>query len=114
MRVGTCQRANYAKALKTPKTPKKPCLQKRTYLQPPQQAWPAWKLYMCGQWRAPAQLATANSAILRLTKELAWAEEVLRALDGLRAGARGFHDRIFANEMDVAVAAARQVRLYFG
>ena len=59
---------------------------------------------------ACAQLATANSAILRLTKELAWAEEVLRALDGLRAGARGFHDRVFANEMDVAVAAARQVR----
>ena len=57
------------------------------------------------------QLATANSAILRLTKELAWAEEVLRAMDGLRAGARGFHDRVFNNEMDVAVAAARQVCL---
>ena len=35
---------------------------------------------------------------------------MLRALDDLRTGPRGFHDRVFDNEMDVAVAAARQVR----
>ena len=59
---------------------------------------------------ARAQLSTANSAILRLTKELAWAEEVLRAMGGLYSGARGFHDRVFDNDMNIAVAATRQAR----
>ncbi|KAK9826880.1 hypothetical protein WJX81_003148 [Elliptochloris bilobata] len=54
------------------------------------------------------EMTTANSAILRLTKELAWTEEVLRAMNSLRVGPHGFHDRVFDNEMNVAVAATRQ------
>ena len=46
-------------------------------------------------------------AILRLTKELAWTEEVLAAAPGLRSGAiESFADRVMANELDVAVARA--------
>ena len=45
-------------------------------------------------------------------QELAWAEEVLRALDGLRAGARGFHFDRCVRKRDGrrGSAAARQVR----
>lgn len=55
--------------------------------------------------------ATANAAILRLTRELAWAEEVLTAASAgaLRAGdgaALTFADRVFAADMDAAVHAA--------
>jgi leucyl-tRNA synthetase len=47
---------------------------------------------------------TANSAILRLTKELTWMEEVLAAESSLRTGAAtSFADRVFDNEMNVAI-----------
>ncbi len=55
-------------------------------------------------------MTTANSAILRITKELTWAEEVLAAMAGMRAGELGFHDRVFDNDMNIAVAATRQAR----
>ena len=51
----------------------------------------------------------ANSAILRLTKELAWVEEVLAALPGMRTGQALFADKAFANEMNRAVHSTREV-----
>lgn len=52
----------------------------------------------------------ADSAILRLTKELAWIErEVLPALPGLRTGQHTLFDRIFANELAIAVHSAHEV-----
>ena len=59
-------------------------------------------------------MTTANSAILRITKELTWAEEVLAAMAGMRAGELGFHDRVFDNDMNVAVAATRQACAFPG
>lgn len=52
--------------------------------------------------------ATANAAVLRLTRELAWASETVAAADAgqLRAGEPGFADRAFGADMDAAVAAA--------
>ncbi len=53
------------------------------------------------------EAATANGAILRLTKEVAWLEEALAA-EGLRDEApASFVDRVFDNEISAAVAAAR-------
>ena len=53
----------------------------------------------------------ADSSILRLTKELAWIErEVLPALPGLRTGQHTLFDRIFANELAIAVHGAHEVR----
>ncbi|KAL4433681.1 hypothetical protein ABPG75_000122 [Micractinium tetrahymenae] len=47
---------------------------------------------------------TANGAILRLTKELAWIVETLAAADSLRDEApTSFLDRVFDNEMNIAV-----------
>nr|CAD1818243.1 unnamed protein product [Ananas comosus var. bracteatus] len=47
---------------------------------------------------------TANAAILRLTKEIAWMEEVLSVESALRAGSPlTYADRVFANEMNFAV-----------
>ncbi|CAI0400252.1 unnamed protein product [Linum tenue] len=49
---------------------------------------------------------TANSAILRLTKEIAWMEEVLAAAESssLREGAPStYADRVFENEINIAV-----------
>ena len=52
----------------------------------------------------------ADSSILRLTKELAWIEsEVLPALAGLRTGQHTLFDRIFANELAIAVHGAHEV-----
>lgn len=52
---------------------------------------------------------TANGAILRLTKELAWIEETLAAADSLRAELpTSFIDRVFDNEINIAVHRARQ------
>lgn len=51
---------------------------------------------------------TANGAILRLTKELAWTEEVLAALDTLRdEPPTTFLDKVFDNEMNIAIKGAR-------
>ena len=52
--------------------------------------------------------ATANGAILRLTKEVAWAEEALAAVDSMRDEAvpSSFIDRVFDNAMNVAVHVA--------
>jgi leucyl-tRNA synthetase len=53
---------------------------------------------------------TANAAILRLTKELVWIEEMLaicESADARRGPSDGFADRVFANAMDVAIEAAR-------
>lgn len=51
---------------------------------------------------------TANGAILRLTKELAWIEETLAAADSLRdEPPTSFLDRVFDNEMNIAVARTR-------
>jgi leucyl-tRNA synthetase len=47
---------------------------------------------------------TANSAILRLTKEIAWMEQVIGAELALRSGpATSFADRVFENEMNIAI-----------
>lgn len=57
---------------------------------------------------------TANSAILRLTKEIAWMEQVIRAgsmepvsggeADALRSGpTTSFADRVFENEINIAI-----------
>ena len=54
---------------------------------------------------------SANSAILRLTKELAWAAEVLATRDTLRAGPQNFHDNVFENEINHAVSFSGKVSL---
>ncbi|KAJ4792022.1 Leucine--tRNA ligase [Rhynchospora pubera] len=47
---------------------------------------------------------TANSAVLRLTKEIAWMEEVLAAESALRGGEPStYADRVFANEINFAI-----------
>lgn len=52
---------------------------------------------------------TANAAILRLTKELSWMEEVLEAESSLRTGLPStYADRVFANEMNFAVKLTEQ------
>lgn len=52
---------------------------------------------------------TANGAILRLTKELAWIEEVLASADTMRdEKPTSFIDRAFDNEMNIAVHSARE------
>ncbi|KZV53257.1 leucine--tRNA ligase, cytoplasmic [Dorcoceras hygrometricum] len=46
---------------------------------------------------------TANAAILRLTKEISWMEEVLAAESTLRTGpSTTYADRVFNNEIDIA------------
>lgn len=52
---------------------------------------------------------TANSAILRLTKELAWINEVVEAQPGLRKGQKLFADRVFANEIRYAAHKTKEV-----
>lgn len=48
--------------------------------------------------------ATANVAILWLTKEISWMEEVLAADSSLRLGPPStYANRVFANEMNIAV-----------
>ena len=51
---------------------------------------------------------SANAAILKLTKEIAWVEEVLADLPNMRQGADSltFLDRVFLNEMNASIAAA--------
>ncbi|KAJ0976260.1 hypothetical protein J5N97_018225 [Dioscorea zingiberensis] len=52
---------------------------------------------------------TANAAILRLTKELSWMEEVLTAESSLRVGCPStFADRVFVNEINIAVRLTEQ------
>ena len=51
--------------------------------------------------------ATANAAILRLTKELAWIHEVLAPSAALRTGDRNLADRVFSNAISCAAHAAR-------
>lgn len=52
---------------------------------------------------------TSNAAILRLTKEIAWMEEVLAAESSLRSGPPStYADRVFANEMNIAVQVTEQ------
>ncbi|RAL38063.1 hypothetical protein DM860_000757 [Cuscuta australis] len=48
---------------------------------------------------------TANAAILRLTKEIAWMEEILAAKSSLRSGPTSstFADQVFENEINIAV-----------
>eukprot|EP00268_Persea_americana_P036135 TRINITY_DN3560_c0_g1_i1.p1 TRINITY_DN3560_c0_g1~~TRINITY_DN3560_c0_g1_i1.p1 ORF type:complete len:1141 (-),score=255.15 TRINITY_DN3560_c0_g1_i1:202-3495(-) len=47
---------------------------------------------------------TANAAILRLTKEISWMEEILAAESSLRTGPPStYADRVFANEINIAV-----------
>lgn len=51
---------------------------------------------------------TANGAILRLTKELAWIEEMLASLDTMRdEDPSSFLDRVFENELKFAVHETR-------
>ena len=51
---------------------------------------------------------TANAAILRLTKELSWTEEVMAALDTMRdEEPTSFIDRVFDNEINSAIAGAK-------
>lgn len=52
---------------------------------------------------------TANAAILRLTKELAWYEEVLASESSMRTGPPAtYADRVFANEINIAVKTTEQ------
>ncbi|XP_010692415.2 leucine--tRNA ligase, cytoplasmic isoform X1 [Beta vulgaris subsp. vulgaris] len=52
---------------------------------------------------------TANAAILRLTKEIAWMEEVLAADTTLRSGEPStYADRVFENEINLAVKLTEQ------
>ncbi|KAJ7558533.1 hypothetical protein O6H91_04G044500 [Diphasiastrum complanatum] len=52
---------------------------------------------------------TANAAILRLTKELTWIEEVFAAQSSLRTGpASTFADRVFDNEINIAISITEQ------
>uniref|UniRef100_A0A6N2K6F5 leucine--tRNA ligase n=1 Tax=Salix viminalis TaxID=40686 RepID=A0A6N2K6F5_SALVM len=52
---------------------------------------------------------TANSAILRLTKEIAWIEEVLAAEASLRTGPPStYSDRVFENEINIAVLTTKK------
>ncbi|KAJ7944734.1 Leucine--tRNA ligase, cytoplasmic [Quillaja saponaria] len=52
---------------------------------------------------------TANAAILRLTKELAWYEDVLVAESSMRTGPPStYADRVFANEINIAVKMTEQ------
>uniref|UniRef100_A0A0C9RNJ6 leucine--tRNA ligase n=1 Tax=Wollemia nobilis TaxID=56998 RepID=A0A0C9RNJ6_9CONI len=47
---------------------------------------------------------TANAAILRLTKEITWMEEILAAEASLRQGPPStYSDRVFANEINIAI-----------
>ncbi|KAL0651108.1 hypothetical protein Bca4012_093799 [Brassica carinata] len=47
---------------------------------------------------------TANAAILRLTKELTWMEEVLGAESSLRTGPPStYADKVFENDMNIAI-----------
>ncbi|XP_021812475.1 leucine--tRNA ligase, cytoplasmic-like [Prunus avium] len=51
---------------------------------------------------------TANTAILKLTKEIAWMEEILNA-DSWRTGSPStFADRVFLNEINIAVKMTEQ------
>ncbi|XP_057539678.1 leucine--tRNA ligase, cytoplasmic-like isoform X1 [Amaranthus tricolor] len=52
---------------------------------------------------------TANAAILRLTKEISWMEEVLAADSVLRAGEPStYADRVFENEINLAINLTEQ------
>ncbi|GAB4839099.1 hypothetical protein Ancab_028627 [Ancistrocladus abbreviatus] len=52
---------------------------------------------------------TANAAILRLTKEIAWMEEVLAAEASLRVGPPStYADKVFANEINLALKLTEQ------
>nr|CAD1838835.1 unnamed protein product [Ananas comosus var. bracteatus] len=52
---------------------------------------------------------TANAAILRLTKELTWMEEVLAAENSLREGPPStYADKVFANEINYAVVLSEK------
>lgn len=52
---------------------------------------------------------TANAAILRLTKEIAWYEEILAAESSMRTGPPStYADRVFANEINIAVKTTEQ------
>ncbi|KAK1295493.1 hypothetical protein QJS10_CPA16g00236 [Acorus calamus] len=52
---------------------------------------------------------TANAAILRLTKEIAWMEEILSAEATLRTGPLStYADHVFANEINIAVKSTEQ------
>uniref|UniRef100_A0A383W6K7 leucine--tRNA ligase n=1 Tax=Tetradesmus obliquus TaxID=3088 RepID=A0A383W6K7_TETOB len=55
------------------------------------------------------ETSTANAAILRLTKELAWMEEMLGPEAGLRDGPPAtMHDRVFENELNIAVFRSKE------
>ncbi|XP_065870088.1 leucine--tRNA ligase, cytoplasmic-like [Euphorbia lathyris] len=52
---------------------------------------------------------TANAAILRLTKEIAWMREVRESESSLRTGPPStYADRVFANEINIAVKMTEQ------
>ncbi|XP_060670143.1 leucine--tRNA ligase, cytoplasmic isoform X1 [Ziziphus jujuba] len=52
---------------------------------------------------------TANAAILRLTKEIAWMKEVMEADSSLRRGPPStYADYVFANEINIAVKMTEQ------
>ncbi|XP_077231857.1 ATP binding/leucine-tRNA ligases/aminoacyl-tRNA ligase [Tasmannia lanceolata] len=52
---------------------------------------------------------TSNAAILRLTKEISWMEEILASEASLRTGPpSSYADRVFANEINIAVKMTEQ------
>lgn len=52
---------------------------------------------------------TANAAILRLTKEIAWMQEIIAAESSLRTGPPAtYADRVFANEINFAVQTTQR------
>jgi leucyl-tRNA synthetase len=50
---------------------------------------------------------TANAAILRLTKEDEWMNEVLASIDTLRTGLTDLIDQIFANDINKAITLSK-------
>ncbi|XP_026387744.1 leucine--tRNA ligase, cytoplasmic-like [Papaver somniferum] len=47
---------------------------------------------------------TSTSAIMRLTKEISWMEEILESESSLRSGPSTYADKVFLNEINIAVA----------
>ncbi|RCV18799.1 hypothetical protein SETIT_3G332400v2 [Setaria italica] len=57
---------------------------------------------------------TANSAVMRLTKEISWMEEIVAAESKLRAGLlTTYPDHVFANEMNIAIQETEKSYNFF-
>ena len=53
---------------------------------------------------------TANSAILKLTKELSWMQEIIDTESSLRSGPPStYADHVFSNDMNIAVKMTEEL-----